>query len=108
MDILDYTGEDFQAIKSFEGWRIGIINYSARFANPHIRERHFETDECHVLLNGKATLFEDDIAVDMEPGKVYSTPKGVWHHLVLSPDARVLVVENSNTSKENSERIHTV
>ena len=39
----------------------------------------------------------------MEPMVVYNIPKGEWHHITVSRDATVLVVENANTSKENSE-----
>jgi len=40
----------------------------------------------------------------MEQGKVYNVRKGVWHHIVLEKDSKVLVIENSNTAKENTER----
>ena len=40
----------------------------------------------------------------MELYKVYNVKKGLWHHIVLSEDAEVLVVENSSTARENSER----
>ena len=40
----------------------------------------------------------------MEKCKVYNVKKGLWHHIVVSEDATVLVVENSNTTKENTER----
>ena len=35
---------------------------------------------------------------------VYNVPKGVWHHIKVSKNITVLVVENRNTSKENTER----
>ena len=40
----------------------------------------------------------------MKQGDVYTVPAAVWHHIVVSEDASVLVVENRNTSKENTEK----
>ena len=105
MEIFDYTGEDFKAVTSFEGWKIGILRYSDRFSDFKVKERHLKTDECFVLLEGSATLYENDTPYPMQKCKVYNVKKGVWHHIVVSPDATVLVIENSNTSKDNTERI---
>ena len=41
----------------------------------------------------------------MESGIIYNVPKGEWHHIVVSEDALVMVVEDSDTSKENTERV---
>ena len=57
-----------------------------------------------MLVSGKATLYTDREAVEMEQGSVYTVPAGVWHHIVVSRDANVLVVENRNTSIENTEK----
>ena len=57
-----------------------------------------------MLLKGNAVIYEEDEVYTMEPNKVYNVKKGLWHHLVLSEDAEVLVVENSSTARENSER----
>ena len=35
--------------------------------------------------------------------KLYVVKKGTWHHLQVSEDALLVVAENSNTSKENTE-----
>lgn len=40
----------------------------------------------------------------MEPYKVYNVKKGLWHHIVVSEDASVLIVENCDTTDENSEK----
>ena len=39
----------------------------------------------------------------MEIGKVYNIRKAVWHNILVSEDAKVLVVENTDTVAENSE-----
>jgi len=104
MEIFEFYGEDFKAVLQFEGWKIGILRYSDRFSDFKVMERHLETDEAFVLLEGEATLFEEENTYKMEKCKVYNVKKGLWHHIVVSKDATVLVVENSNTTKENTER----
>ena len=39
----------------------------------------------------------------MEPCKIYNVPQGTWHHIVVSEDVAVLVVENSDISKDNTD-----
>lgn len=104
MEILSFNGKDFKAVLQFEGWKIGILRYSERFSDYKVAERHLETDEAFVLLEGDATLYEEGSTYKMEKCKVYNVKKGLWHHIVVSEDATVLVIENSNTTKENTER----
>ena len=87
-----------------------MLRRSDRFSEFGVLERHLKTDEVFVLLSGKATLYVHDDAVDrtesteMQPLKVYNVPRNTWHHIVVSEDASVLVVENRGTAKENTER----
>jgi len=104
MDIYEHKGEGWQPLFDFEGWRIGMIHYDERFSKRVEDERHLFTDESFVLLKGNAVIYEEDEVYTMVPNKVYNVRKGLWHHLVLSEDAEVLVVENSSTARENSER----
>ena len=104
MEVYDYTGEGFKVLMRFEEWRVAILRYNERFSNFTELERHLSSDEAFVLLEGSATLYEDEIPYEMEKNKLYNIPKGVWHHITVSPDASVLVIENSNISKDNSER----
>ena len=101
---ITYTGEGFKAVKEFEGWRIGYLHYSERFSAFTEMEKHLESDEVHVLLEGNAKLYTDQECREMKKNVVYNIPKGVWHHIVVSEDATVLVVENSNTTRENTEK----
>ncbi|MBR4099414.1 MAG: hypothetical protein IKK55_00280 [Clostridia bacterium] len=109
MEKYTYSGEDFNAVFTSDRWKIGMLRYSERFSKLCVLERHLETDECFVLLKGKATLFikYDDFIeeIAMEKNVVYNIAKGEWHHIVVSKDASVLVVENSDTSKENTEKV---
>ncbi len=107
LEILHYTGEDYKPVVYFEGWRVAYLNYSDRFDPEKIDklERHMETDEVFVLLEGKASLLigETGTLCPMEKNKTYNVKKGVWHSIITSRDAHVLIVENADTADENSE-----
>ena len=51
---------------------------------------------------GELIVGESMRRVPMEYGKVYTIRKGVWHGISVSKDAKVLIVENTDTTKENS------
>ena len=109
IEILGYMGEGYRPLVDFEGWRVAFLRYNERFSRLLEVERHLETDEVFVLLTGSAVLYTLDPSgtvclCEMEPCTVYNVKRAVWHHITVSEDATVLIVENSNTSKENSER----
>ena len=68
------------------------------------------TDEVFVLINGSCNLYSAGTGetpgvieqAPMEKHKAYNVKKGVWHAHTLSEDAEILIVENQNTSEENS------
>ncbi len=110
MEKYTYNGEDFKAVLTTDKWKIGLLKYSERFSCLCVWERHLETDEVFVLLHGNAALYikKPDGIIEktvMENGVVYNVPKKEWHHIVVSEDATVMVVENSDTSKENTEKV---
>lgn len=91
-----------------------LLNFLPRLAPDTIEDmqRHLQTDESFVLLQGKAILFvnaDDELkggleAHRLEVGKVYTVPAGVWHTQSMSEDAKILLVESSGTVAENSPR----
>lgn len=109
IEILTYEGEGYRPVHDFESWRVALLNHAERFDAHTIKEleRHRETDEIFVLLAGQAELIvgEEMRRVPMEYGKVYNIPKGVYHGISVSEDARVLIVENADTTRENTDRI---
>ena len=110
MEKYTYNGDDFKAVLTTDGWKIGLLKKSERFSSLCVWERHLKTDEVFVLLSGKATLYikKEDESIEeteMEYSTVYNVPACEWHHIVVSEDATVMVVENSDTSKENTEKV---
>lgn len=104
IEVHAYTGDGFCILKEFEGWKVGFLRYSDQFSGLTKLERHMETDEVFVLLEGSAILYTGSGQKHMKKNLLYNIPKGVWHHIVVSEDATVLVIENSNTTAENTER----
>lgn len=107
LDVIRYDGDGYKAMVYYEGWRVAFLNYAERFDKEHIDrlERHLLTDEVFVLLSGKAVLIigEDQQICPMKKNTIYNVKKAVWHAICVSEDARVLIVENADTSVENSE-----
>lgn len=107
LEILDYNGAGYNATFKFNSWIVAYLNYEPRFDRETLDklERHNKTDEVFILLEGEATLLvgEKGEEVKMEKFKQHVVKKGVWHNIIVSKDAKVIVVENSDTSKENSD-----
>lgn len=103
----DFKCEDFKVLMHYEGWKIGFLRFSERFSKFDRLEKHHETDEAFVLLEGRAVLYTENEKIQMQKCTLYNIPKGVWHHITVSEDATVMVVENSNTCKDNTEKKQT-
>lgn len=113
LEIREFTGPGYQPVIDFETWRVAILNYLDEIDPERITfmERHNETDEVFVLVKGQGILFlgEGEMGVEkihpqvMQSGKIYNVKKSVWHTVVLSRDGSVLIVENRDTSQENSD-----
>lgn len=110
-----WTGEGLKAVVTApEGWMVGLKNYKPA-CDPGLMsviERHLETEEVFVLLSGRCTLVLGGRSgeprrplefVDLQPGHAYCIARGTWHNTLLSQDAMLCVIENANTSGDNSE-----
>ena len=113
LQIREFQGDGFQPLIYFGGWRVAILRFEedTRAEGIATMERHTETDEVFVLTRGKGVLLigGDGAKVDgvspapMEPGKIYNVRCNVWHAILLSRDASILIVENHDTGSGNSE-----
>ena len=102
------NGNGFDVLHRFEGWKVAFVTCAEQYSEIKLVKRHTQTDEAFVLLKGEATLYTSD---DDEPlqttildkEKLYIVKQNTWHHLKVSQDALLIVVENENTTKENTE-----
>ena len=95
-------------------WCVALLNFDPDQTPQHLSEfqRHNESEEVFVLLSGRCILFLGDgensvrhiFAQDLDPFKLYCVQRRTWHTHVLSVDAKLLIVENQNTSRDNSPR----
>lgn len=104
MEKIPFVPQRWQVAAETERWKVAYLGHCERFGSLTGMERHMQTDEVFVLLKGGAALYVEDRVYDMEPGVVYNVKKGEWHHIVVSRDASVLVIENSDTTPENTEK----
>ena len=104
IEISTYNEAGFRILHRTPGWRVAFLRYTKRFSAFTELERHLTSDEAFVLLCGSATLYTDTEQTEMKPNTVYNIPAGVWHHITVSQDATVLVIENDDVSAENSEK----
>ena len=106
LDVHSFDGAGYTRAVSYGSWRVAFLNHSEMFAAPTYIERHHETDESFILLEGEAVLLigERKVQVTMERNRIYNVRRDVWHQIITKPGTRCLVVENADTSLENSER----
>lgn len=115
LEIHQYAGEGYQPLVDYGEWRVAILRYIDELLPENIAkmQRHDETDEVFVLLEGHCILFlgegDDQItqfyAQDMALLKLYNVKRSCWHTHTLSEGASVLIIENRNTGDHNSPEI---
>ena len=113
IEIQDYQGEGFRVLISFGAWRVAVLRYLDEIQpekNASL-ERHTQTDEVFILTQGRGVLIlggngprvEHLVLQPLAAGKVYNVRRDVWHTVLLSRDATVLIVENQDTGTANTE-----
>ncbi len=115
LEISQYSGEGYLPLVDYGDWRVAILRYIDELEPQNLTkmQRHNQTDEVFVLLAGRCILFlgegDDTVtrihAQDMEPLKLYNVKRARWHTHTLSKDASVLIVENRDTTTQNSPEI---
>ena len=106
----------FETVACGGDWKVSILNEAAIFLPGKLSyvERHTETDECFVLLEGKARIFiagNGDVpdgkynVIEMKPLTAYNIKENVWHALENEKGTKVLVIEKTDTGDENTIRI---
>ncbi|HVN52990.1 MAG TPA: hypothetical protein VMT46_01575 [Anaerolineaceae bacterium] len=118
IEIREYDGEGYLPLVDYQSWRVAILRYIDELLPERIdtMERHDETDEVFVLLAGRCLLFigepgsdpdgvERIHPVDMQALRLYNIKKGCFHTHTLDEAATVLIVENRDTTAENSTQV---
>ena len=115
LEVHETQNPGFNLLLDSDQWRVALLNFEPDLAPERLSEfqRHDESDEVFVLLSGRCILFLGDgqgsitqvFAQDLLPFKLYSVRRRAWHTHALSAGARLLIVENRNTSRANSPRI---
>jgi ureidoglycolate hydrolase len=113
LEIRKYDGAGYQPLIDYGAWRVAILRWEQSMLPEKMEfmERHTQTDEVFVLLNGQATLIlggnnqkaEGMYQQMMEKGKLYNVKRNAWHTIMLSRDASILIVENQDTGENNTE-----
>ena len=105
--MLEYNGEGDNPTMNSESWRVAIANFGEHFDEQrhNYLERQLLADKVFVLLSGEARLIIgcDFYEIEMRIGRIYHVKRGIYHALLMDRDAKVLIVENHNTSRENTE-----
>ncbi len=109
----EFAGEGMQRVFENEKWTVGIKNWKPAndITGIDVLERHNLTDELFVLLAGSCVLISAEPDGDglkfskvvMEPNKVYNIPATLWHNTITEKDTKMVLIEDSNTSMDNSD-----
>jgi len=112
IDISSYEGEGYIPMIDYQSWRVAILRYCEELEIQNLKtmQKHNETDEVFILLDGNCTLFvggndgkiSEIDGIAMKPFKLYNVKRGVWHTHTLDKSGMVLIVENQETSDRNS------
>lgn len=113
----DFKHDGYQKLFHFNSWRIATLEHYAEVDDVPFRylECHHETDEVFVLIEGSCQMifFKDNNPkslafeyIELQPHSIYRVLKGVYHAHHLSRDAKIILVEEENTSDQNSHRVY--
>jgi mannose-6-phosphate isomerase-like protein (cupin superfamily) len=107
LEVTEYDGPGYKPLADFGGWRVAVANYVPKLELSRLdfQERHLETDEVFVLLQGEGGLLigKERLQISLEMGKVYNVKRGIWHRVYMTPGATVLIVENTDTGSYNTD-----
>lgn len=109
VQIGDFRENGYQTVVKFGGWRAAYLNNtSEKPSDITYLERHVESDELFVLVEGSCKLilsstgFTEPEIVEMEPLVMYNVRQTAYHAVQMQPGCRILIVENHDVSKENT------
>jgi len=112
IDIIKISRAGYTPLVDYQTWRVAVLKFcdDVRADRLNSMQRHLETDEVFVLLEGSCVLIsggngerpEVVECVKMEKNQLYNVKKGVWHTHALDEEGSVLIIENQDTCDKNS------
>jgi ureidoglycolate hydrolase len=113
VEIGSFFAEGYRPVLDFHGWRVAMLR-SIDGVQPEAFsrvERHRETNEVFILTAGQADLIVCDgdtppgeaFVASMEHNVAYNIGQYVWHNVVMSPDAHIILFERTGTGDDNSD-----
>jgi ureidoglycolate hydrolase len=113
IELTEWNGTGFRHLTEIGKYSVAVLrHYDGVSTNKISRiERHNATDEIFILTAGKAAMVvfkennlnSEPVVFSLEINKITKVKKGVWHQVMLSADAHIIIFEKSDTTKENSE-----
>lgn len=99
----------FYRMVATDKWQVAYITYSDAYGELKELKRHMTTDEVIILIHGNSTLYtyEDGkvTSIEMKKDTIYNIERATWHHLKISKDALLIAIEDSNITKDSTERM---
>jgi len=110
LEIYEHNIAGYQPLVYSRDWMVALLNHEdiMRLEKALEIERHAQTDEVFILLNGQAALYlvagdQPLQVVEMKPGSIYNVVKGTWHNLLATEEAKFAIIENRDTDKFDTE-----
>ncbi|HQY92695.1 hypothetical protein [Caldilinea sp.] len=100
--------QTYQSVLTFSGWKVAMLRCFEIVAPENFTrvERHWNTNEVFILTAGEADLilFDDadgtptqSFVIAMQHSVAYNVRQSIWHHVIMSPDAHVILIEREET-----------
>lgn len=109
IESIEKYGDGFYRMTGTDKWQVAYITYSDAYGELKELKRHMTTDEVIIPIHGNATLYtyENDkiTSIEMKKDVIYNIKRATWHHLKVSKDALLIAIEDSNITKETTERM---
>jgi hypothetical protein len=103
----------YAPVLDFDGWRVAMLRFFTVVSPAALQrvERHRDTHEVFILTAGHADLIVCDgeerpgaaHVIPMALHVAYNVRQGVWHHVVMSEDAHIVLFERSDTGADNTD-----
>jgi cupin fold WbuC family metalloprotein len=107
--------QTYRPVLDFHGWKIAMLrHFDVVDPDTFYRlERHWNTNEVFILTAGQADLiiFDGDkkpispYVFPMELNVAYNIQQSVWHHVVMSQDAHIILFERTETGLETTDYV---